>query len=133
MFRNSLRPYPRPCCHILTWTSMSTVQLSKIVKILVVTNASYLHLNSSNCPPTYRSLSLSAHGPSRVIFLSVSLSVILSIPTKSKSPINKFPTIPNCQVRGFQNQLELSPFLHPLNLESVRVLSDNSPTLPLHS
>lgn len=95
---------------------MSTIQLPKIIKIPVLPNANYLRLNSSKCPPTYwaRSLILSADNSSPASFLSVSLP----FPPKPNHQL-KFSTIPNCLVRGFQNQFELSPFFHSLNLKSV--------------
>lgn len=95
---------------------MSTIQLPKIIKILVLPNANYLHLDSNNCPPTYRarSLILSADDPSPDSFLSVSLP----FPPNPNHQL-KFSTIPNCLVRSFQDQFELSPFFHSLNLKSV--------------
>lgn len=91
------------------------------------------HSSDSVSTDRAKSLILSAHGLSPVIFLSVHLSSLSSLPNPITNQL-KFPTIPNRQFRGFQNQLERLPFLRPLHLESICCkwwLSWSS--LPLHS
>lgn len=112
-----LRSSPRftPACPVTSSsirTHMSTIHFHKIVKTLALPNANHLHLNTAATAHllTERSLPSSS---CQVLYLS---SPFLPNPNHQ---LSKTPTIPSHHIRGFQNRLELFPFLYPLTPESV--------------